>query len=72
MKKQVVLVNKSPAPITFKLGFTPSNTALNDNRVFRFFPRNEIKLEPKGGKEKIEIAFAPKKRIAQFTEEVLN
>ena len=71
VKKQVPIVNKSLAPITFRVGFTPSNTLLNDRQIFRFLPLNEnITLPARGGTAKVDIQFSPKSRIPQFTEEV--
>ena len=71
LKKQVPIVNNSPAPITFRVGFTPSNTLLNDRGIFRFLPYNEnVSLAPRGGTAKLDILFTPKTRIPHFSEEV--
>lgn len=73
LRKQIPVVNNSPAPITFRLGFTPSNTTLNDTDIFRMTPNanQNITLAARGGTTKIEIFFHPRSRIPQFTEEVL-
>ncbi|XP_069113582.1 hydrocephalus-inducing protein homolog isoform X2 [Argopecten irradians] len=71
VKKYIPIVNNSPAPITFNLALTPVSAALQKPGVISISPTNTITLEPKGGTIKVEVIFAPKCRIPQFTEEVM-
>ncbi|XP_074644164.1 hydrocephalus-inducing protein homolog [Tubulanus polymorphus] len=71
VKKQIPVVNNSPAALTFNLAVTPSQQALQQAGVLTVYPTNEITLEPKGGTRRIDVTFAPKTRIPQFTEEVV-
>ena len=70
IKKHIPIVNNSLKEITFALAITPSMPALQDSTVLMVSPTNKITLPPKGGTAKVEVVFAPKSRIPQFTEEV--
>ena len=70
IKKVVPIVNNSPAPLTFHLAVTPSEPLLQNPGVLTVMPSGEITLPAKGGTRKVEVSFAPKNRIPQFTEEV--
>lgn len=70
LRKQVPIVNNSLCPLSFHLGFTPSNVMLLENTAIQVLPEHEILLPAKGGRAIIEIVFTPKSRIPQFTEEV--
>ncbi|XP_064641495.1 hydrocephalus-inducing protein-like isoform X2 [Lineus longissimus] len=71
VKKIVPIVNNSPAPISFHLAVTPSDPLLQQPGVLILSPTSEITLAPRGGTRKVEVAFAPKSRVPQFTEEVM-
>ena len=83
-RKTVELINRSLAPVTFRLAITPSNPALQDSDVLRVMVCNEktqrvsrlqsseIALDAKGGRAKVDVIFEPKKRISEFSEEVSN
>ncbi|KAK3085440.1 hypothetical protein FSP39_003318 [Pinctada imbricata] len=71
VKKYIPIVNNSPAAISFNLALTPITPALQATGALSISPTNTITLEPKGGTCKVEVVFAPKCRIPQFTEEVL-
>ena len=53
VKRSIPIVNKSPASISFRLGFTPSTSALQDKGVLKYHPQEEITLEGKGGTAKV-------------------
>ena len=70
VKRVIPIVNNSPAPITFNLAITPSQTILQDPSILKLEQKDGIVLEPKGGSTKVCVTFAPNTRIPQFTEEV--
>lgn len=72
VKKQIPLINNSLAPITFFLSCTPSTPELQDSSVLRITPTQQITLPARGGTCKVDVTFAPKCRIPQFTEEVIE
>lgn len=79
-KKTVELINRSLAPVKFRLTITPSSPALQDSEVLRVSLSNdrpsrkvmvnEVTLDAKGGRAKVDVMFEPKKRIPEFSEEV--
>ncbi len=69
-KRSVPIVNNSAAPLTFRVGVTPSAPALQASGVLRVAPSQEVTLQPRGGSTKVDVVFAPKARITPFTEEV--
>ena len=71
VKRQVPIINHSPAPVTFQLTVTPSLAVLQDPAVLKVSPIGDISLAAKGGTAKIDVVFSPKVRIPQFTEEVV-
>ncbi|CAH1779299.1 unnamed protein product [Owenia fusiformis] len=71
VKKAVPIVNNSPAPISFHLAITPTNTVLQEKGVMTLTPTTEMTLEPRGGMAKVEMIFSPKTRVPKFTEEIM-
>ena len=71
IRKQVPIVNNSPAPVTFRLGFTPTNQTLADRSIFRCTPAEKVTLQPRGGTMRVDVFFHPRNRISPFSEEVL-
>lgn len=71
IKKQIPLVNNSPSPITFQLSCTPTTAELQEEGVLKVHPTQAITLQPRGGTCKVDVVFSPKKRVPQFTEEVM-
>ncbi|KAI3370851.1 hypothetical protein L3Q82_007368 [Scortum barcoo] len=68
VKKQVVLVNRSPADISFTLQLN-TNTPL-DSRDLSFSPAGELNLKASGGSCNVEIQFSPRHHISSFTAEL--
>ncbi|KAK6174452.1 hypothetical protein SNE40_017727 [Patella caerulea] len=71
VKKYIPIVNNSPAPITFNLALTPISQSLQSGDMLTIAPTHSVTLAPRGGTCRVEVAFKPKKRIGQFTEEVM-
>ena len=69
-QRNLKLVNRSPAPITFTLAITPSVVALQQANILTINPSTEITLRANGGSCGVELTFKPKTRIPHFTEEV--
>ena len=69
-QRNLKLVNRSPAPITFTLAITPSVVALQQANILTINPSTEITLRANGGSYGVELTFKPKTRIPHFTEEV--
>ena len=72
--KTAKLVNQSPIPISFTLSLLPSSSvpALQQEGVFSLTPEGEVTLKGNGGSCDISIAFRPKQRVPQFSEEVYS
>lgn len=70
LRKQVPIINNSLRPVSFNIGFTPSNVTLLEHAAIYVLPNDEITLPARGGKANVDIIFSPKTRISQFTEEV--
>ncbi|XP_041376326.1 hydrocephalus-inducing protein-like isoform X3 [Gigantopelta aegis] len=70
VKKVIPIVNRSLAPIEFKVGITRGSKTLLPPSVLNIQPQENIVLQPKGGSASIEVNFKPRARILQFTEEV--
>ena len=72
--KTAKLVNQSPIPISFTLSLLPSSSvpALQQEGVFSLNPEGEVTLKGNGGSCDISIAFRPKQRVPQFSEEVYS
>ncbi|XP_022080460.1 hydrocephalus-inducing protein homolog isoform X2 [Acanthaster planci] len=72
VKRTVPVVNNSPAPLAFSVVITPLSPILQQlPQVLSLAPTKEIHLKPKGGSCNLDLVFAPKCRIPQFTEEVM-
>ena len=69
-QRNLKLVNRSPAPITFTLAITPAVVALQQANILTISPSSEITLRANGGSCGVELTFKPKSRIPHFTEEV--
>lgn len=69
-QRNLKLVNRSPAPITFTLAITPAVVALQQANILTINPSTEITLRANGGSCGVELTFKPKTRIPHFTEEV--
>jgi len=69
-QRNLKLVNRSPAPITFTLAITPAVVALQQANILSINPSTEITLRANGGSFGVELTFKPKSRIPHFTEEV--
>ena len=69
-QRNLTLVNRSPASITFTLAITPSVVALQQANILNIHPSTEITLRPNGGSCGVELSFKPKSRIPHFAEEV--
>lgn len=73
LKKIIPVVNNSAAPLTFNVVLNPVTPALQESGVLRLLPSEQpITLQAKGGMAKVEVMLAPKTRVSQFTEEVIN
>ncbi|XP_013359426.1 PREDICTED: hydrocephalus-inducing protein homolog isoform X2 [Chinchilla lanigera] len=68
-KKTVCIMNSSLAPLTFNHSALFSTPELQQPKVITFVPFQNITLKPKEVC-KVEVIFAPKKRIPPFSEEV--
>ena len=55
VKRSIPIVNRSPAPIAFNLGFTSSTPALQEKGVITYKPQSEINLAPHGGTQKVRL-----------------
>ncbi|XP_055993028.1 hydrocephalus-inducing protein homolog [Sorex fumeus] len=69
VKKVVSILNSSLAPVTFNCSFMFSTPELQESKVITLDPFRNITLKPKEV-GKLEVTFAPKKRIPPFSEEV--
>ncbi|ELK36190.1 Hydrocephalus-inducing protein like protein [Myotis davidii] len=69
VKKTVSIMNNSQAPVTFSQSVLFSTPELREPKVITLVPFNNITLKPKEVR-KLEIIFAPKKRVPLFSEEV--
>ncbi|XP_070253950.1 hydrocephalus-inducing protein homolog isoform X4 [Myotis yumanensis] len=69
VKKTVSIMNNSQAPVTFSQSVLFSTPELREPKVITLVPFNNITLKPKEVR-KLEIIFAPKKRVPPFSEEV--
>ncbi|XP_045149859.1 hydrocephalus-inducing protein homolog [Echinops telfairi] len=69
MKKTVSIMNNSHAQLTFNLSALYLAPELQEPKVITLTPFNNISLKPKEIM-KVEVIFAPKKRIPLFSEEV--
>ncbi|XP_037371987.1 hydrocephalus-inducing protein homolog isoform X2 [Talpa occidentalis] len=69
VKKTVCIVNNSQAPLTFIQSVMFSTPELQEPKVITLLPFHNITLKPKQV-HKLEVIFAPKKRVPPFTEEV--
>ncbi|CAO2609942.1 Hydrocephalus-inducing protein [Lemmus lemmus] len=70
VKKTVSIINNSLAQITFNQSVLFSIPELQEAKVITLEPFHNITLKPKEVC-KVEITFAPKKRVPPFSEEVL-
>ncbi|KAM5208569.1 hydrocephalus-inducing protein homolog isoform 3-T4 [Hipposideros larvatus] len=70
VKKTVSIMNNSHAQLTFNQSILFSNPELQEPKVITLIPFQNITLKPKETR-KLEVIFAPKKRITPFSEEVL-
>ena len=79
IKKEVVLINRSPIPLTLSVSLvTTSHQLQEDSTVLcvdtvdgkTLQPNSELTLKAKNGAGKVMVTFAPKARIAHFQEEV--
>ncbi|XP_070763174.1 hydrocephalus-inducing protein homolog [Enoplosus armatus] len=68
VKKQVVLVNRSPVGLSFTLQLN-TNPPL-DPRDLSFSPAGELNLKAGGGSCDVEIQFSPRQHIPPFTAEL--
>ncbi|XP_045894223.1 hydrocephalus-inducing protein homolog [Micropterus dolomieu] len=68
VKKQVVLVNRSPLDLSFTLVLN-TNTPL-DSRDLSFSPAGDLNLKASGGSCNVEIQFTPRQHIPPFTAEL--
>ncbi|XP_054026269.1 hydrocephalus-inducing protein homolog [Dryobates pubescens] len=71
VKKVVTIANNSAAPITFKLSLKSTPPELQEPGVLSLSPSRELRLEAAGGSRRVEVTFAPRRRLAPFTQEVL-
>ncbi|KAL8620396.1 hypothetical protein ACOMHN_058730 [Nucella lapillus] len=71
VRMEIPIVNRSPAPITFHLLFSPSSADLKAVGLLSVIPTGRLTLPAKGGTIKVEVLFKPKARIPSFTEQVL-
>ncbi|XP_036202709.1 hydrocephalus-inducing protein homolog [Myotis myotis] len=69
VKKTVSIMNNSQAPVTFSQSVLFSTPELREPKVITLVPFNNITLKPKEVR-KLEVIFAPKKRVPLFSEEV--
>ncbi|XP_077612463.1 hydrocephalus-inducing protein homolog [Crocuta crocuta] len=69
VKKTVSVMNNSHAPLTFSQSALFSIPELQEPKVITLIPFYSISLKPKESC-KLEVIFAPKKRIPPFSEEV--
>ncbi|XP_049928998.1 hydrocephalus-inducing protein homolog isoform X2 [Epinephelus moara] len=68
VKKQVVLVNRSPLDLSFTL-LLNTNTQL-DPRDLSFSPAGELNLKASGGSCVVEIQFSPRQHMPPFSAEL--
>ncbi|XP_026975142.1 hydrocephalus-inducing protein homolog [Sagmatias obliquidens] len=68
-KKTISIMNDSQAQLTFDLSALFSIPELQDPKVITLTPSRNITLKPKEVR-KLEVNFAPKKRVPPFSEEV--
>ncbi|XP_075181569.1 hydrocephalus-inducing protein homolog [Anomaloglossus baeobatrachus] len=71
VRREITIVNRSPAPVSCTLHLSPSVPALQDPKVLSLSPSGDIKLPAHGGRCKLELHFNPQSRIAPFVEEVM-
>ncbi|KAG8523663.1 Hydrocephalus-inducing protein, partial [Galemys pyrenaicus] len=69
VKRTVCLMNSSQSQLTFSLSVLFSAPELQEPKVISLVPFHNITLKPKQV-HKLEVIFAPKKRVPPFTEEV--
>lgn len=78
-KREVVLINRSPIPLTLSVSLVTSSHQLQEDSTVltvdtvdskTLQPKNEITLKAKNGAGKVVVKFAPKTRISHFQEEV--
>nr|XP_023493063.1 hydrocephalus-inducing protein homolog isoform X2 [Equus caballus] len=69
VKKTVSIMNNSQAQLTFSQSVLFSTPELQEPKVVTLIPFHNITLKPKEVR-KLEVIFAPKKRIPPFSEEV--
>ena len=71
VRRSIPVANNSPAPLSFNVVITPLSSVLQQlPHVLTLAPTQEIHLKAKGGSRNLDVVFAPKCRIPQFTEEV--
>ncbi|KAM6223795.1 hydrocephalus-inducing protein homolog [Rhynchocyon petersi] len=70
IKKTISIMNNSIAQLTFNQSVVFSTPELQEPKVITLTPFNNIRLKPKEV-IKVEVVFAPKKRVPSFSEEVL-
>ena len=70
--KTVVLVNRSPTPLSPSLSIIPSSSipALQEEGVLTVHPVGNIPLKANGGSCDVTVTFSPTCRVPQFSEEV--
>ena len=71
VKKVIPIVNKSLAPVEFKVGLTRGSKTQMFQNVLTIEPHGTIDLQARGGSTSIELTFKPRSRMLQFTEEVI-
>ncbi|XP_054435188.1 hydrocephalus-inducing protein homolog [Pteronotus mesoamericanus] len=69
VKKTVSIMNNSQAQLTFSQSVLFSTPELQEPKVITLVPFRNITLKPKEVR-KLEVIFAPKKRVPPFSEEV--
>ncbi|XP_076588631.1 hydrocephalus-inducing protein homolog [Chaetodon auriga] len=68
VKKQVVLVNRSPLDLSFSLQL--NTTTVMDPRDLSFSPAGELSLKASGGSCNVDIQFSPCQHIPPFSAEL--
>ncbi|XP_068024510.1 hydrocephalus-inducing protein homolog [Melanerpes formicivorus] len=71
VKKVVTIANTSAAPLTFKLSLKSTTPELQEPGVLSLSPSRELRLEAAGGSRRVEVTFAPRRRLGPFTQEVM-
>ncbi|XP_057569314.1 hydrocephalus-inducing protein homolog [Hippopotamus amphibius kiboko] len=69
VKKMISVMNNSQAQLTFNLSVLFTTAELQEPKVIILTPFHNITLKPKEVR-KLEVTFAPKKRVPPFSEEV--